>query len=332
MTVFANGLEVACKAQSNKVIAAFPDVCFTPPENPATPPGVPVPYPSFGMDSDTDKGTSTVKIGGKTVTQKNKSHYTKTTGTEAGAAAKKGIITSKNTGKEFAVAWSNDVKFDGEPVSRFSDLSTNNHGSNPGNVVPVPKIGKKKLSSDDCKAELAKLGMEVKPYNELDCPDGDQEKEHFFRNEFLCESRDVTCEQFKNYSVDTAPTICMRAYNNDPTKSKPKVDSPHNLKTRQVTKFLKDRTTTPTIGETNAACAEAFIDNHDGSKSLQHSDPKKREMLLLCLQLIFLEHLTEKMNEGKKKKDKVTMKQVANEPIAWEVNPTVGRVWTWVPG
>ena len=37
MTVFANGLEIACKAQSNKVIAAFPDVCFTPPENPATP-------------------------------------------------------------------------------------------------------------------------------------------------------------------------------------------------------------------------------------------------------------------------------------------------------
>lgn len=140
MTVFANGLEVACKAQSNKVIANFPDVCFTPPENPATPPGVPVPYPSFGMDSDTDKGTGTVKIGGKTITQKNKSYYTKTTGTEAGCAAKKGVITSKNTGKEYAVAWSSNVKADGEPVNRMSDLSTNNHASPIGNAPPHPKV------------------------------------------------------------------------------------------------------------------------------------------------------------------------------------------------
>ena len=35
MTVFANGLEVACKAQSNQVIAAFPYVCMTPPQSPA---------------------------------------------------------------------------------------------------------------------------------------------------------------------------------------------------------------------------------------------------------------------------------------------------------
>ena len=41
--VFANWLEISGKAVSAKVIAAFPDVCFTPPENPATPPGVPVP-------------------------------------------------------------------------------------------------------------------------------------------------------------------------------------------------------------------------------------------------------------------------------------------------
>ena len=86
-----------------------------------------MPYPRFGMDSDTDKGTGTVKIGGKTVNQKNLSYYTKTTGTESGCATKKGLISSKNTGKEYAVAWSNDVKADGQPVSRFSDLSTNNH-------------------------------------------------------------------------------------------------------------------------------------------------------------------------------------------------------------
>ncbi|RUZ71869.1 DUF4150 domain-containing protein, partial [Mesorhizobium sp. M7A.F.Ca.US.003.02.2.1] len=82
--VFANGLEISGKSVDAKTIAAFPDVCFTPPENPATPPGVPIPYPSFGMASDTEDGTGTVKIGGKTVNIKNKSDLSKTSGTEAG--------------------------------------------------------------------------------------------------------------------------------------------------------------------------------------------------------------------------------------------------------
>ncbi|MER8367646.1 DUF4150 domain-containing protein [Mesorhizobium sp. M0306] len=139
-TVYANGLEVSAKAQGNKIIAAFPDTCFTPPENPATPPGTPIPYPTFGMDSDTDNGTSTVKIGGKTVAQKNISYYTTTTGTEAGCAAKKGIITSTNTGKAYAAAWSSNVKAQGEPVPRNTDRATVNHASpqpNDGNGALV---------------------------------------------------------------------------------------------------------------------------------------------------------------------------------------------------
>jgi hypothetical protein len=142
MTVFANGLEVSCKAQANKVIAAFPYVAFTPPQTPATPPGVPVPYPTFGLDSDTDKGTGTVKIGGKTINQKNKSYYTKCSGDEAGCAPKKNIITSKNTGKTYAHAWSNDVKADGEPVQRFSDIASNDHTSPQGGGPPFPKVAK----------------------------------------------------------------------------------------------------------------------------------------------------------------------------------------------
>lgn len=142
MTVFANGLEIACKAQSNKVIAAFPYVCMTPPQTPATPPGVPVPYPTFGLDNDTDSGTGSVKIGGETVTQKNLSYYTKCTGNEAGCAPMKNLITHVNTGKEYAHAWSGDVKMDGEPVSRFSDLSTNDHASPQGGGAPGPKVGK----------------------------------------------------------------------------------------------------------------------------------------------------------------------------------------------
>ena len=62
--VFANGREVACKAGAGKTICATPDVCMTPPENPATPPGVPVPYPNTGLASDTTDGSRTVQISG----------------------------------------------------------------------------------------------------------------------------------------------------------------------------------------------------------------------------------------------------------------------------
>ena len=86
MTVFANCLEISAKAQGCKIIAAFPDTCFTPPQTPATPPGVPIPYPNFGMDSDLTSGTGTVKIGGKEISQENSSYFSKISGDEAGCA------------------------------------------------------------------------------------------------------------------------------------------------------------------------------------------------------------------------------------------------------
>lgn len=127
--VYANGNEIACKAGAGKTICAMPDVCFTPPENPATPPGVPVPYPNTGLASDTTEGSKTVMISGKEVMLKNKSYFKKSTGDEAGAAAKKGVISSTNTGTVYFVKWSMDVKFEGENVDRHMDMTTNNHGS-----------------------------------------------------------------------------------------------------------------------------------------------------------------------------------------------------------
>jgi hypothetical protein len=35
-------------SDARSFVTPCPDVCFTPPENPATPPGVPVPYPNTG--------------------------------------------------------------------------------------------------------------------------------------------------------------------------------------------------------------------------------------------------------------------------------------------
>src|SRR3954469_14482613 len=92
--IFANGREVACKAGMGKSICAFPDVCMTPPENPATPPGVPVPYPNTGLDSDTTDGSRTVQVNGQETMLKNKSYFKQSMGDEAGCAAKKGLLTS----------------------------------------------------------------------------------------------------------------------------------------------------------------------------------------------------------------------------------------------
>jgi hypothetical protein len=137
--VFANDRELACKAGEGKSICSFPDVCFTPPENPATPPGVPVPYPNTGLASDTTDGSRTVTISGKEVMLKNKSYFKKSTGDEAGCAAKKGVITSTNRGKVYFVAWSMDVKFEGENVVRHLDMTTHNHASPIANAaVPWP--------------------------------------------------------------------------------------------------------------------------------------------------------------------------------------------------
>jgi hypothetical protein len=135
--VFANGREIACKAADGKAIAAFPDVCFTPPQTPATPPGVPIPYPNTAFARDTAKGSKSVKISGKEVILKNNSYFKTSTGDEAGCAPKKGVITSKIKGKAYYNSWSMDVKFEGLNVARHLDLTTHNHGSG-GQTPPWP--------------------------------------------------------------------------------------------------------------------------------------------------------------------------------------------------
>lgn len=138
--VYANNMEVSCKAAAGKSICAFPDVCFTPPMTPATPPGVPIPYPNTGMASDTTSGSTSVKISGQEVMLKNKSYFKRSMGDEAGCAPKKGVVTSTNMGKVYFNMWSMDVKIEGENVVRMLDLTTHNHASLPGNSPPWPYI------------------------------------------------------------------------------------------------------------------------------------------------------------------------------------------------
>ena len=134
--VYANNMEVSCKQGSGKSVCAFPDVCFTPPQTPATPPGVPIPYPNTGMDGDASDGSSTVKISQQEIMLKNKSYFKQSTGDEAGCAPKKGVVTSTNKGKVYFNAWSMDVKVEGENVVRHLDMTTHNHNPPPGQSPP----------------------------------------------------------------------------------------------------------------------------------------------------------------------------------------------------
>lgn len=162
--VFANNMEISCKAADGKSVCAFPDVCMTPPENPATPPGVPVPYPNTGFAKDTTSGSTSVKISGKEVMLKNKSYFKKSTGDEAGSAAKKGVLTSVNRGKVYFNAWSMDVKFEGENVVRNLDLTTHNHASQVGQTPPWPYADTAAISpTDACKKEKKKIQKHCSP-------------------------------------------------------------------------------------------------------------------------------------------------------------------------
>jgi hypothetical protein len=163
--VYANNMEVSCKAAAGKSICAFPDVCFTPPLTPATPPGVPIPYPNTGMASDCTDGSRTVKISGQEVMLKNKSYFKKSIGDEAGCAPKKGMVTSVNMGKVYFNMWSMDVKVESENVVRNLDLTTHNHGSSICNTPPVPYADRMAMileSGGDCKDEIIEINRACK--------------------------------------------------------------------------------------------------------------------------------------------------------------------------
>lgn len=172
MDVYANNMAIACKAADGKTIAAFPDVCFTPPLTPATPPGVPIPYPNTAMASDTTNGTKTVMIAGQEVMLKNISVFKTSTGDEAGSAPKKGVVTSTIKGEANFICWSMDVKFEGENVPRHLDMMGHNEQCDPTNTPPWPYLDKLSISLDhpcvgDMKNEY-KDCQGYKPYGDKD--------------------------------------------------------------------------------------------------------------------------------------------------------------------
>lgn len=162
--VYANSMAVSCKAAKGKSVAAFPDVCMTPPQTPATPPGVPIPYPNTAMASDCSAGSSTVQISGQEVMLKNKSCFKTSSGDEAGSAPMKGVVTHVNKGKAYFNAWSMDVKCEGENVVRHLDLTTHNHASLPGATPPWPYADAPAAgATDPCHTEKVTADTACKP-------------------------------------------------------------------------------------------------------------------------------------------------------------------------
>lgn len=297
--VFANSLEVSGKAVSAKTIAAFPDVCFTPPQAPPTPPGVPIPYPSFGMAGDTEKGTGKVLVKGKTVNIKKKSDLKKTTGTEAGSAGKKGVVSSKNTGKEYFNSWSGNVKFESEPVIRMSDLATNNHGS-PPNAPPWPHIAKIKPNGIDCESLLVEVGLVLHKHSKkskaCNYKKSGKESEHMLGNALMQNkrgSRRGSIPGFGKYSANTAPCLCMDGPSHGTVTE-------HAKKTRDQEAFkrslaIKDSSGNvtgyrrPTVKESVDAELKSTRANH---KKIAAVKPKKKQdEVMECLEAVIYDHL-----------------------------------------
>jgi hypothetical protein len=153
--VYANGREIACKAASGKTVAAFPDVCLSPPSPPAGP--LPVPYPNTSSASDTTNGSSTVMISGEEVMLKDSSAFKTSTGDEAATKSLgMGVITHTIQGEASFISWSMDVKIEGQNVDRHLDITIHNEQSRVAQTPPYPYVDRMAMmnaAGSDCDKE-----------------------------------------------------------------------------------------------------------------------------------------------------------------------------------
>lgn len=172
--VFANGMAISAAAGDGKLIAAFPDVCNSPPPPPAGP--VPLPYPNSAFSKDLKDGSKQVSISGKPAGLKRSYFKSSPLGDEAATRSFGGSLLSHTiTGKAYFNAYSMDVKIEGDNVPRHLDWMTSNHGSYPGSTPPFTEMEEMALlalaeavptcpcclrTEVDCTAALSK---EIKP-------------------------------------------------------------------------------------------------------------------------------------------------------------------------
>jgi hypothetical protein len=194
--VFANGREISCKAADGKSIAAFPDVCLSPPTPPAGP--VPLPYPNTAYASDTAGGSKRVRISGKEVMLRDSSYFKKSTGDEAATQGlPKGFVTHALQGKAYFNSWSMDVKIEGQNAVRHLDLTTHNHMSKPGQTPPWAHIDTGTFAkSNACKKDREQVKRACNP------------EKNWRRN---CPKKPKTHAQFDAYAKKCEANDCLRA-------------------------------------------------------------------------------------------------------------------------
>ncbi len=154
--VFANGLEIACKVSKGKAVAAFPDPCWSPP-SPSVGPIV-IPYANTAQAKDLSKGTKSVLIKNKPVYRKDKSFIKTSTGNEAATKTfGQGFISKTIKGEAYFTGWSMNVMVEGYNVPRHTDLTTNNHGCDPGNDAPWIFVSTLTDPKGHCDASIGKV-------------------------------------------------------------------------------------------------------------------------------------------------------------------------------
>lgn len=122
-TVIINNLTVVHRSSGGTAVAAI-DVCKTP-----TPGGpLPVPYVNTALSRHIAKGTKNVRIDGQTAMLKS-SILSRSMGDEPGTLG--GVVSGKSCGKASPRSYSLDVRFEGQPVVRFTDMVVQNAGAAP---------------------------------------------------------------------------------------------------------------------------------------------------------------------------------------------------------
>jgi 5-methylcytosine-specific restriction endonuclease McrA len=165
-TVFANGKSIACKVSGGHVMSAAPDVCLSPPSPPAGP--IPIPYPNSAKDDDTANGSKTVQIGGQEVMLKDQSTFKKSTGNEAATKSLgMGVVTHQIQGEASFLAWSMDVKFEGENVPRHLDMMGHNEACNPMQTTGMYTNTVSSSSSKPCDPQKCDKSMSDAEYDSL---------------------------------------------------------------------------------------------------------------------------------------------------------------------
>jgi hypothetical protein len=250
--VYANGREVSCKAGSNNVIAAFPDVCLSPPSPPAGP--IPIPYPVSSSSSDASDGSTSVTVGGQEVMLKDKSYYKKCTGDEAATKTLgQGVVNASLSGKVYFVSWSMDVLFEGENVVRHLDMTTSNHASPmPNEALTIPGI--ENMDPEvlrDCDKVYAKYKLR-RHGSSKSCTDtvgkAGYQSHHPAQNACFEASRGVPF--VSGYNTLDAPAICLETAG---------PDSPHKLVNAAQRDWAKGRTTPPKLSEVRAAGKDQLV-------------------------------------------------------------------------